>query len=235
MEDHVVSLDIEWISGSVTVKTHAENTFSVSETADSDMSVQIRLHWWLDGDTLRIRFCKSGRIRPSFLKFSKSLTVFVPEDFSADFVSVETVSADVDFSGIDVKNFSVSTTSGNVDCEVYGADSVYADTISGDINLNLKDASELYVSGTSGDVDVVTSGFTELFEFDTTSGDLNAVLDSVKTVRCESTSGDINVKAMEISVADVDTTSGKIEFDTASVLFEGRFETTSSDVVSVLA
>ena len=56
----VNNLYVDWTSGQVNIEYHDGTGVIVSETANRDLSEDDKLRWWLDGDTLRIRFAKPG-------------------------------------------------------------------------------------------------------------------------------------------------------------------------------
>ena len=74
-------LDVDWVSGRVAVAFHASGDTLIEETCDRDIPEDLRLRWWLDGDTLRVRFAKRGRMRIGGSP-QKTLTLTLPEDIS---------------------------------------------------------------------------------------------------------------------------------------------------------
>ena len=56
----VNNLYVDWTSGQVNIEYHDGTGVIVSETANRELSEDDRLRWWLDGDTLRIRFARPG-------------------------------------------------------------------------------------------------------------------------------------------------------------------------------
>ena len=72
----VYTVDLDWAAGDVTVK-HGSGTLSVSESGGETLSVSERLHWWLDGTTLRIKYCESGysHVIPSKDKLFAALAI----------------------------------------------------------------------------------------------------------------------------------------------------------------
>ena len=64
-ESKVKKVEIEWASGSVTLK-NGKGTLSVSESGAESLPEAEKLHWWIDGTTLKIKFCKSGLEKVSY-------------------------------------------------------------------------------------------------------------------------------------------------------------------------
>ena len=63
VEGTVRNLDVDWIDGQVTIAYHSEPTVLISETSKKNIPADMELRWWLDGDTLRVRYAKSGTVR----------------------------------------------------------------------------------------------------------------------------------------------------------------------------
>ena len=67
--EKIENIEIDWASGSVSIVSHPENTFLLSEKTDDGIPEKLRVHWWLDGTTLHVRFSAPGaslRTRPLF-------------------------------------------------------------------------------------------------------------------------------------------------------------------------
>ena len=77
VSDMVNNLFIDWTAGKVTVEYYDGKEITVSETANRSLSEDDKLRWWLDGDTLRVRYAKPG-FRISF-DLDKQLTAFAKE------------------------------------------------------------------------------------------------------------------------------------------------------------
>ena len=72
----VKHLDIQWVAGPVKLRYGTGEEVSSTEKANETLSKSTAMHWWLDGDTLRLRFCESGRGQLGHLE--KTLTVTLP-------------------------------------------------------------------------------------------------------------------------------------------------------------
>jgi len=130
-DEIVRQLDIDWISGNVTVQYHDEDYIAVSETTSRTLDKDNLLHYWLDGDTLRIRFAKSGRFPSASLR-DKELTVLLPRDTVLRDLSVETVSADIFLRDITADGFHLESVSGDMELpDVYFANELSAESVSG--------------------------------------------------------------------------------------------------------
>src|SRR5574344_1946585 len=62
IKDKVEKIELDWVSGSVKVAYHDEDTIKLEEKSDGDLSEDKQLHWMMDGTTLRIKLAASGKI-----------------------------------------------------------------------------------------------------------------------------------------------------------------------------
>ena len=144
----VDSLEIDWIDGGVTVAYHKENTVEISETAKKTLSDAEKLHWWLDGTTLHIKYARSETMITG--NPQKALTVTLPESADSPLKSVEiaAVSGSIRCVPLYAERVKLSAVSGSINAEC-AADTLNASTVSGKITLNAS-ANEIRLSATSG-------------------------------------------------------------------------------------
>ena len=64
------------------------------------MPEELRVHWWLEGSTLHVRFAASGAKQRAFNSWRKELTLTVPETLSLDDIEIRTASATVAAEGL---------------------------------------------------------------------------------------------------------------------------------------
>lgn len=168
----VNSLYIDWTSGQVNVEYHDGKDVLISETANRDLSEDDTMRWWLDGDTLRIRYAKSG-IRIT-VNLEKKLTVSLP-------------------AGTVLRSADIGTTSGDIVAPYLAADEIHLDSTSGNIDAGTA-TKRLSASSTSGDVKILQESNIDTVTLNSTSGSISCALDgNVKTVRADSTSGSVGL------------------------------------------
>ena len=207
----ISALDIDWSSGTVNVTRHDQNTVSVSEANSADLSEDRRVHTWLDGKTLHIRFCKSGDI--SFSESTeKKLEVRLPRDLKLDSVSYSCSSADTCFEGIDANDFKADSSSGKLELKDCSAKAFSLDTSSGNILLSQK-----------GEADKIT--------VDTSSGSVEMDLETVKDIKLDSSSGDRRITAGKAEYVTSNTSSGRTELTFGSTPTEIKHESSSGDII----
>jgi len=191
--DTVENLDLDYLSGMVKVKTHAENTVIISEETTDGLKEDMRVHWWLDKTTLKIKYAASGTRQPIFGIWEKKLTLTVPESAIFSDVTMKITSAELETSLFKTQNLNVKTASGKADinCEAKNIDIT---STSGRINLNA-----------NGEITNIT--------VQSTSGNIDTVFENAGKADFKSTSGKITIWANETTDAVLKTTSGTIVCD----------------------
>jgi lia operon protein LiaG len=96
------------------------------------------------------------------------LDVYIPQDYRENII-IDTVSADVDISSLDINNFQCKTISGDLRIESLGLDNLTLKTTSGDVNL-MDFTGNLKADSVSGDIDVRYRVFDNNIDVKTISG-----------------------------------------------------------------
>lgn len=112
--DTVSDINIEWVSGEITLEHYDGDSVSFKESYSSSDDYTMR--YKVDSDTLYIKFCKPG-LKPyknGAGSMNKHLTVLVPQDMDFSEIDIDTVSADVVMQNIDAEKFDIDYVSGNV-------------------------------------------------------------------------------------------------------------------------
>lgn len=199
--ENIKAVDIEWIFGDITIVSGATSgKLSVKEDADG-VDEDLKMRCRVDGDTLRVKFCKSGFRSKMTSGAEKNVTIEIPDGVS---LVVDAVSSDVligdggatPFSFLKTFSFTkidINTVSGKIAIEsssVLGKHAFYCEnvklsTVSGSITaegfindnvLKTEDDGKmkfsLIASTVSGDVSVAGSFFNE-YNISTVSGNVH--------------------------------------------------------------
>lgn len=217
----VSRLDVDWIGGAVEIKiseTATEITFS-EETEETEE--KYLMHWRTDGDTLRIKYLKSGTTPKNNMK--KKLAIQIPASSALAELKVEAVSGDIMLNGVNAAECNLETVSGNVSLTEITASTLTAESVSGDLNMG---------NGTYGSVDA-----------ETVSGKitLENAENPLHSFKAETVSGNVRLWTRRCPpLAEIETTSGDAEiifsegagftltFRTSSGIFDSQFETTKN-------
>ena len=230
IKKNVSNLDIDWLNGKVNILYHGGNTVEVSEKSDRDVSENLRMRWQLDGDTLRIRYAKPGRL-PNRLP-RKELTVLLPENIVLNDVVVSATSGTLSIPALRADSLILNATSGDINASAT-AKTVLVDATSGHIDLQLSDhAKEISAVTTSGGI-AVEAGNVDSFTAETTSGGIHVTLKNAGDVDLSSTSGNISTEILKAKRAEIESTSGDIQLG-ISKLVSLKVKTTSGRVRAAL-
>ncbi len=96
------------------------------------------------------------------------LDVYIPQDYRESII-IDTVSADVDISNLDLNNFQCKTVSGDLRIESLGSDNLTFNTVSGDVDI-VDFSGNLKADSVSGDIDVGYRVFDNNVDIKTISG-----------------------------------------------------------------
>lgn len=197
--DTVKHLDIQWLNGQVELRYGTGDALSFTEQSGKALTRETTMHWWLDGDTLRLRFCASGKVTVGNLE--KTLIVTLPAGLTLESADITTVSGDIDVPELHAREIGWGTTSGAVSASVYGAERVSVGTVSGAVALE-------------------APGMLDRAEVSSTSGSLEVTVDTVEKLSVETVSGTVNLSARQVERGEIGSTSGAVSLtlaDTAGV------------------
>ncbi len=171
--EEVSSVSVEWVAGDIDIRYYDGGTISFSEPEQLNRDLVLR--WTVSNGELRIKFCKSG-LGNILKNFSKSLTIYLPRDFTADKIDIQCISSNIDISSVSAVKTNIETVSGN--CNLSGSISeVDFESVSGNLNFAAVSAPlSIDIESVSGDANVTVpadiSGF--IINYDTVSGDILA-------------------------------------------------------------
>lgn len=202
-------IEIDWLSGKVNIAYRSGDGVSISETSNSALSDDMRVHLWLDGTTLRVKFAASGVKTHLFRNERKELTVALPENFKLSELIVNAASANVTGEKVRTNKISFSTASGDIDlsCE---AEEIELNSSSGKITLGQKGkASSARINTSSGGVEANFADCDKA-ELNSSSGTVKAVADKVGELSAKTSSGSIYCSLKAAMQGNFYSSSGKV-------------------------
>ncbi|MBR3843360.1 MAG: DUF4097 family beta strand repeat protein [Christensenellaceae bacterium] len=248
--EEIENIEISWVSGKVTVQRSEGNAIEFSEKGRFGLTEGLRLHYFIEGNTLLIKFAESGRW--DFRKISKDLTISIPDSAQLKDLCIETISADIEIEEAVGSKLTVSSVSGDIEAEKLLFHALSLTSVSGDIELPaLADPSEMELSTLSGDITAKMLGAStsfvheRSFDVSTTSGNIKLDFAGFTPEEGEisSVSGKILLKLPKDSsfTAEVETVSGDfdcafktVKADDQYIAGDGsceyNFETVSGDI-----
>lgn len=205
--DTVRNLQIDWVSGSITIQPGDTDTITFSEPGD--IPEDRKMVWKQSGDTLRIQFCRSTKDWSFGFSFGsdfiahKDLLITVPADWFCGKLKIDSVSANLDVSGITAQKLSLDNVSGECEFRDCSVQEVDLGTVSGSLSFE---------------------GSLQELDFDTVSANCTAVLSNVpREIDLDSVSGDLRLTLPESAgfTARLDSASGNISTDFPTTVSRG--------------
>ena len=251
IREPVRNLEINWIDGAVQVEYHGEDTVLLRETSKKTISEDMKMRWWLDGDTLRVQYSKPG-LRLS-TDLDKVLTVTLPEGVELGKVLLEATSGDLVIPNLRAEELKLESTSGDITAAAEAGSlhsettsgnqklktagtvkEIRAESTSGSVALEAEDIGKAEAKSTSGGVSVTVSGKADSIRAHSTSGRIYADVKAAKEFSAESTSGGADVRVADAGEMKVSSTSGTVSVG-AGRMEKLSVSTSSGDVTCALA
>ena len=182
-------LDINWIDGNVEFRYHGGAT-ELTETSQKRTSADTELHWWLDGDTLHVQYCRSGKRIKNGL--GKTLTVTLPDGIRMEKIDVKGLSCDLSLPMLDTEKVVIGIVSGNVMVKGRIGD-LRVDSVSGNVTYEASSQGPVKIVTVSGNVSCAVDGRPDL-KIETVSGNIGVTVeeDCGFTLKFSSVSGECN-------------------------------------------
>lgn len=219
----VREIEVDWLGGSVMVVLTDDDSLSFAEMAYQDVPEEQRLSYALDGDTLKIDFCRSGHLLSSSPE--KQLVLSIPRGLTLEKFEADTTAAAVNVTGLHTQTVDISTVSGGVDlaaeayeidisttggCAAVDADFYQLDfsAVSGSLTLTMQRAAEVDAETVSGGVTIhlPPSSYSFALDFETVSGTPEIAFDA--------NGGDGHwTYGDKASTLNIDTVSGNLSLD----------------------
>lgn len=190
--EEITAIDIDWISGSVTlVEDETVTGVKVEEVTDLEKEKEW-VHSYIDGGKLMIKFFAANTWCSRLFDYTKELTVTYHPGLES--VNVDLTSGSLKAQTITAKDVNIDMTSGNAVVDNIVADKVDIDLTSGDIETKKITAKKFDADLTSG---TITVGFTSIedADFDLTSGKINLTIpEDGASVKVSKTSGSVKTE-----------------------------------------
>lgn len=192
----VRNIDIDWVSGKVTLVATDGDRVVISEDYNGDED-EHRLRWKIEGGELSVKYRGPSWFGADGL--SKDLTVEIPQTMldGLDEIHVDAVSAEQVIS-LPAKELEIDSVSGTV--TVNGDyDLVEIDTVSGNVRFN-GTVRDFDISGVSARLELYLAEQANSLDVDTVSGDVEVVLPENATgfrINTDTLSGDVDVRGFD--------------------------------------
>ena len=243
ISEKIDTVYIDYMSGNVTLLGEDTNTVSIKETTNKEIEDRMKVHTWVDGSTLFVRYCASGS-GFDFNDIEKKLEISVPKDvkltaanvdissggFTGKDFEAEALEAHASSGGIDVdctaKKISFDVSSGSINLVQHGeSDEINIEASSGGMTLDIENAAKTKITLSSGKVKLNAGNIKELFA-EASSGDMEFKLSTApEKTNISASSGDVKMYLPEKSdiTATIDTSSGDFNSDLSFSKKDGKY------------
>lgn len=182
------TLDIDWISGSVTL-VEDESATGITIYEETNLTNEKALvHTYLNEGTLKVKFFASGYFCPSFNNKKELTITYKP---GLENLDVDLTSGSITAEQLHAKNFDLEITSGSADIGSLVSDDADIDMTSGTVDIDNVTAKNFDVDMTSGKITLKYEAI-EKSTFDMTSGKIDMALPSEGgIIKVSKTSGSV--------------------------------------------
>jgi lia operon protein LiaG len=206
---------VDTVSSDVNIILSKDNNIKVDfHGTASEMSSAPKLETSLSGDKLEISIKYPKQIMNMFnFSLDAKLDVYIPEKYKK-FISIETVSGAVSIDKLEIENFKVHTTSGDVDMSSIVANIIDFSSVSGTINIKELLSKNSVFKTTSGDIKI--EAIIGDIKANSVSGSITAFYKEYNDdIDAGTVSGDVDLSLPQDSQFKVDfnTTSGELDND----------------------
>ena len=209
ISERIETIDIDYMSGDVTLIGMDGDTVSVKETSKKQLSEKQKVHTWVDGTTLYVRYCASAK-GLDLNNLGKNLEITIPGNVKLN----------------DVK---VKDSSGDVDCKDFEAGNVNISVSSGDVRVGCLSA-KIKVHASSGDITLAQRGESEEIDLSASSGRICLDMENAERVNVSTSSGRVEVEAAKIKEFTSKVSSGSGEYWFARTPEKSDIHHSSGDV-----
>lgn len=190
--EKIESINIAYMSGEVVMTETDADVVSIKETSPKELDDKRKVHTWVDGSTLYVRYCASAR-GLELNNLDKKLTIDIPKNIELSDVKLEISSGDADIS-CSAKNYDLNASSGGINLTQRGdSDSINMEVTSGGISVNYESVDKINVSASSGSIYLKGNSVND-FKSEVTSGNGDYTFNQLpKGASLSASSGNINI------------------------------------------
>ena len=229
ISDKITTIDIDYVSGDVTLNGSDTDKVTVKETANKDLDDAHKVHTWVDGSTLYVRYCESTK-KISFNRIEKKLELNIPGAQDLDNLSIKISSGDFKCDGVTAGKLNANSSSGDVGISCKASD-IEIKVSSGDIVLDQEGmGGSVNIKSSSGKVNYTQTGSNDQINIKSSSGGVNARVEKASGLAIDVSSGAITVNADDITDFSAKASSGDIDITLGNIPQTSKIDSSSGDV-----
>ncbi len=195
VRESIDSIDINYLSGDVVFSTDESNEISIKESSNKELDDDRKVHTWVDGGTLYVKYCASGS-NLDFTHVEKKLEVTVPASLKLSMLKSGMSSGSFMASGVNAEAVDIDVSSGRIMADIEKSANLNVSVSSGSTIINAESVDDVRYEASSGDMSLSMAEAPKNSSFEASSGKMEILLP----------------ENVDLSV-DVSTSSGDFDYE----------------------
>ncbi|MBR6444425.1 MAG: DUF4097 family beta strand repeat protein [Firmicutes bacterium] len=205
--DKIDKIDLDYVAGNVDITAAVGNAISVKETANRELEEKEMVHTWVDGTTLRIKYCASD-CGMSVEDLEKNLTLAVPKNIGLDEMKLDLAAGDLKADLGKIGKFKLDAAAGDLDVTAAGVKVFDVDAAAGNCTFDFAKApGKTSIDAAAGDIKIKLPKDCDLtLKIDMAAGDLNFDLPFKKKDKAYVCGNGSSVMSIDCAAGDINIT-----------------------------
>ena len=191
--ERIENIDIDYMAGNVTVKGDKTTSVTVKETSKTEIEDKLKVHTWVDGSTLHLKYCAAGN-GLSIKDLEKSVEITVPADMKLTDLSIDDSAGDVSVD-CSADNYDIDASAGSITIIQHGeSNKIEVDDSAGDVDVTAETVKKLDIDISAGSLKLSADKAPETSEIDASAGNIEIYLPEKTdmTLEADISAGDFN-------------------------------------------
>ena len=168
--NEIDNIELNWHSGKINILRSDKENLSVSENNDKLEESQ-KLHYFIDGSTIKINYCKSRYVGKIDEK-QKNILVEIPEKINLD---INTLNSDVSADDLSLSNLDIKIANGSLNVNTLESDKMDFNISNGSLNVNTLESDKMNATVGNGRTSLGVAKC-NLLDLNTFNGDVEITL-----------------------------------------------------------
>ena len=205
--DKIDKIDVDYVAGDVDITAAVGSAVSVKETANRELEEDEMVHTWVDGTTLRIKYCASD-CGMSIEDLKKNLTLAVPKNMGIEEMKLDLAAGDLKADLGKIGKFKLDAAAGDLDVTAAEVKMFDVDAAAGNCAFDFaKVPVKTVIDAAAGDIKVKLPKKCDLtLKIDLAAGDLNYDLPFEKEDKSYMCGNGSNEMSIDCAAGDVNIT-----------------------------
>lgn len=175
--DKIEAVDVDYVAGDVRLIRGDTDKVTVKETSKAALDDKLKVHTWVDGKTLYVKYCAAAKgLNVDVKELKKSLEVTLPSDVKLSGVNVDAAAGKIHVD-CSANKYDLDAAAGNITLIQHGkSDVIDIDTAAGDVNATVEAAGKMNVDASAGDLKLRFASAPKMTDIDASAGNVEIYL-----------------------------------------------------------